>query len=219
MLHEERERTFSVQDCIVGNARSQGWLRNNVNDDEARERLLAAAGQLFYSRGIHAVGMDDIREAAGLPLKRIYQIFPSKDQLAEAYLARRDENWLAALARHVDRCRDPQQRVLAVFTFLGEWFATPDFRGCAFINVFGELGSSSTAAAQITRRHKQRLRRYLASLASDAGAAKPPKLASQLLILMDGAIVSAATGVNVRAAPDARAAASTLLSAAARAGA
>lgn len=189
-----------------------------MNDDEARERLLAAAGQLFYARGIHAVGMDDIREAAGLPLKRIYQFFPSKDQLAEAYLARRDENWLAALARRVDRCRDPRQRVLAVFAFLGEWFATPDFRGCAFINVFGELGSSSTAAAQITRRHKQRLRRYLAGLANDAGAARPTTLAAQLLMLMDGAIVSAATGVNVRAAADARAAANTLLTAAARAG-
>ena len=189
-----------------------------MNDDEARERLLAAAGQLFYARGIHAVGMDDIREAAGLPLKRIYQFFPSKDQLAEAYLARRDENWLAALARRVDCCRAPRQRVLAVFAFLGEWFATPDFRGCAFINVFGELGSSSTAAAQITRRHKQRLRRYLAGLANDAGAARPTTLAAQLLMLMDGAIVSAATGVNVRAAADARAAANTLLTAAARAG-
>ncbi len=189
-----------------------------MNDDEARERLLAAAGHLFYARGIQAVGMDEIRDAAGLPLKRIYQLFPSKDQLAEAYLALRDENWLAALARRVDRCRDPRQRVLAVFAFLGEWFATPDFRGCAFINVFGELGSRSTAA-QIARRHKQRLRRYLAGLATDAGAARPRVLATQLLMLMDGAIVSAATGANLHAAADARAAARTLLTAAVRAGA
>jgi AcrR family transcriptional regulator len=189
-----------------------------MNDEEARERLLMAAGQLFYSRGIHAVGMDDIRDAAGLPLKRIYQYFPSKDQLAEAYLTRRDEHWLTALALRVDRRRDPRQRVLAVFAFLGDWFATPDFRGCAFINAFGELGSSSVTAAQITRRHKQRLRRYLAGLAADAGAARPAPLAAQLLMLMDGAIVSAATGTNPRAAADARAAAGTLLAAATLAG-
>lgn len=186
-----------------------------MNDDEARERLLAAAGHLFYTRGVHAVGMDDIREAAGLPLKRIYYFFPSKDQLAEAYLARRDEYWLAALACRVDRCRDPRQRVLAVFAFLGEWFATPDFRGCAFINVFGELGSGPPVAAKIARRHKQRLRRYLAGLAADAGAVRPSVLAAQLLMLMDGAIVSAATGANARAAADARAAAGTLLAASA----
>jgi AcrR family transcriptional regulator len=189
-----------------------------MDDDEARERLLAAASQLFYTRGITAVGMDDIREASGLPLKRIYQQFPSKDQLAEAYLARRDERWLAGLARRVDRCRDPRQRLLAVFAFLGEWFATPDFRGCAFINVFGELGSRSAAAAQIARQHKERLREYLTGLASDAGAARPAALAAQLLMLVDGATVSAATGTNLRAAADARAAADTLLAAAARPG-
>lgn len=190
-----------------------------MNDDQARERLLAAAGQLFYTRGITAVGMDDIREASGLSLKRIYQHFPSKDQLAEAYLARRDEHWLAALARRVNRCRDPRQRLLAVFAFLGEWFATPDFSGCAFINAFGELGSGSPATAQLTRQHKQRLRDYLTGLARDAGAARPAALAAQLLMLMDGAIVSAATGTNIRAAADARAAAGTLLAAATRAGA
>ena len=185
-----------------------------LDDDGAREQLLAAAARLFYTRGISSVGMDEIRDAAGLPLKRIYQYFPSKDRLAEAYLARRDEHWMAALTHRVDRSRDPRRRVLAVFAFLGEWFETPDFRGCAFINAFGELGSGSTAAAPLARRHKQRLRRYLAGLAADAGAARPQALAAQLLMLMDGAIVSAATGTNVRAAADARQAASILLAAA-----
>lgn len=182
-----------------------------MTDDEARERLLAAAGQLFYTRGVQAVAMDEIREAAGLPLKRIYQYFPSKDRLVEAYLARRDDHWMAALTRRVDQGRDPRQRVLAVFAFLGEWFATPDFHGCAFINAFGELGGSSAAAVQITRRHKQRLLRYLAGLAVDARAASPRSLAAQLLMLMDGAIVSAATGANMGASADAKAAAETLL--------
>ncbi len=118
-----------------------------------------------------------------------------------------------------NRCRDPRQRLLAVFAFLGEWFATPDFSGCAFINAFGELGSGSPATAQLTRQHKQRLRDYLTGLARDAGAARPAALAAQLLMLMDGAIVSAATGTNIRAAADARAAAGTLLAAATRAGA
>jgi AcrR family transcriptional regulator len=186
-----------------------------MTDDEARERLLAAAAQLFYTRGISSVGMDEIRDASGLSLKRIYQYFPSKDRLADAYLARRDEHWMAALAHRVQAGRDPRQRLLAVFAFLGEWFATPDFRGCAFINAFGELGSGSATAAQITRRHKRRLRRYLAGLAADAGAARPQALAAQLLMLMDGAIVSAATGTNMRAAAGAREAASTLLAAAA----
>ena len=192
-----------------------------MDDQEVRERLLAAAADLFYSRGIAAVGMDDIRTASGVPLKRLYQCFPSKDRLVEAYLSRRDERWLAALALHVSRSRDPRQRVLAVFTFLAEWVAMPDFRGCAFINAFGELGGRAGVAGPVTRiaqLHKQRLRRYLAGLAADAGAVAPSVLGAQLLILMDGAIVSAATGANAGAAADARAAALALLDVACEAG-
>jgi AcrR family transcriptional regulator len=194
---------------------------SDVDDREVRERLLRAAADLFYRHGVAAVGMDDIRAASGVPLKRLYQSFSSKDRLVEAYLSRRDEQWLAALAQRVERVRDPRQRVLAAFSFLAEWFATPGFRGCAFINAFGELGGRDGRAGQaasIARLHKKRLRRYLAGLAADAGAAAPGALGAQLLILMDGAIVSAATGANARAAADARAAARALLDIACEAG-
>lgn len=181
---------------------------------QARERVLAAAADLFYARGVAAVGMDEIRQSAGVPLRRLYQCFPSKDDLVRAYLVRRDEQWLAALQRRCERGRDPRRRLLAAFSFLQEWFDAPDFRGCAFINAFGELGGQSSAVTAITRQHKRRLRRYLAGLAAEAGAASPAELANQLLMLMDGAIVAAAAGVSTRAAADARAAARRLLEAA-----
>jgi AcrR family transcriptional regulator len=184
-----------------------------MGNEESRDRVLAAAGQLFYAHGITAVSVDDIRDASGVPLKRLYQCFASKDRLVEAYLDRRDEQWMAALARHVDRHRDPRLRLLAPFTFLDEWFASAGFRGCAFINAFGELGGSSPQVTQIARRHKRGLRRYLARLAADAGARRPAALAAQLLVLMEGAIVVAAIDVSARAAAQARSAARTLLDA------
>jgi AcrR family transcriptional regulator len=202
---------------MVENQRSPVAPKVSLDDQEVRERVLAAAAALFYAHGITAVGIDDIRAASGIPLKRLYQCFRSKEQLVEAYLTRRDQQWLADLERCVDRYADPGQRVLAVFTFLAEWFTAPGFRGCAFINAFGELADGSGPATQLTRLHKRRLRRYLAQLTEQAGAAHPARLAAQLLILMDGAIVSAATGANARAAADARAAAAVLLDAGQRA--
>jgi AcrR family transcriptional regulator len=62
-----------------------------MSDQEVRERVLAAAGPLFYRRGITAVGMDDIWDVSGVSLKRLYLCFPSKERLVEAVLARRDE--------------------------------------------------------------------------------------------------------------------------------
>jgi AcrR family transcriptional regulator len=186
-----------------------------MEEREARERVLAAAGRLFYARGIQAVGMDDIRAESGVPLKRLYRCFRSKDQLVEAYLTRRDEQWLAALRAWVERAGQPRERVLAVFTFLEDWFAEPGFRGCAFINAAGELGSVSAPVAEISRQHKRSLRRYLAALAAAAGATDPPALAAELLLLVDGAIVAAATGAFPRPAAHAEAAARRLLAAAA----
>jgi AcrR family transcriptional regulator len=182
-----------------------------MDNEEARDLVLAAAGQLFYARGITAVGMDDIRDSSGVPLKRLYQCFPSKDRLVAAYLDHRDEQWMAALARCVERHTDRRTRLLAPFTFLDEWFASADFRGCAFINAFGELGGSSEQVTRIVQRHKRRLRRYLAGLAAEAGARRPSALGAQLLVLMEGAIIVAATGTSARAAAHARSAARALL--------
>lgn len=61
-----------------------------MDSTTAREQALDAAEELFYGRGVQSVGMDDLRGASGVSLKRLYQLFPAKEQLVEAYLERRD---------------------------------------------------------------------------------------------------------------------------------
>lgn len=186
----------------------------DASPDEARERILDSAERLFYARGVQAVGMDQIRDAAGVSLKRLYRCFASKDALVSAYLEHRDRRWNQALAERVARVAEPRERVLAVFDFLAEWFGTADFRGCSFINAFGELGPMSPSVATAARAHKRNLREYLRVLATEAGAADPEPLADQLLLLVEGAIVAAAMGTAARPAERARSAALALLDAA-----
>ncbi|WP_310738929.1 TetR/AcrR family transcriptional regulator [Microbispora sp. H10830] len=187
--------------------------RGRIDGDTARRRVLDAAERLFYARGIQAVGMDQIRDAAGVSLKRLYQCYPSKDALVEAYLEHRDQRWNQALAEHVGRVAESRERVTAVFGFLAEWFGTTDFRGCSFINAFGELGPASPPVAA-ARAHKRTLRERLHTLAAEAGAADPDALADQLLLLVEGAIVAAAMGTATAPAERARSAARALLDAA-----
>lgn len=130
----------------------------------AREQALDAAEELFYARGIQTVGMDDIRGASGVSLKRLYQLFPAKELLVEAYLKRRDVRWRQRLAEHVDGYEEPEQRILAVFEWLGRWFAEPDFRGCAWINSYGELGATSPRVVTQVRAHKGAFKAYLGGL-------------------------------------------------------
>ncbi|MFF4446829.1 TetR/AcrR family transcriptional regulator [Streptomyces sp. NPDC001502] len=154
-----------------------------MDDEEARTRLLDAAEELFYRHGIQAVGMDRIRTASGVPLKRLYRVFPAKESLVTAYLERRDRRWLDSLRTAALAPAQPRARVLAVFDWLADWFTEPDFRGCAFLNAYGELGA---AAPEIIRTHKAELHALLTDLTAD------PALADRLLILTEGATAVAA---------------------------
>ncbi len=180
-------------------------------DDQAIEaRALDAAEELFYARGLQAVGMDAIRGASGISLKRLYQLFPSKEALIEAYLRRRDERWRAALERYVDDRPAGRERLLAVFDWLGRWFAEPGFRGCAFVNSYGELGATSPGVAAAARAHKDAFRRHLAALVAEADA--PAALADHVLLLAEGAITTAALTGGAEPARQAREAVELLLS-------
>ncbi|MDA2803589.1 TetR/AcrR family transcriptional regulator [Nocardiopsis suaedae] len=174
-----------------------------------REVLLDAAEGLFYEHGIRAVGMDAVRAGAGLPLKRIYRFFPAKEELLVEVLRRRDRRWRGDLAEHVGREDDPRARVAAVFDWLAEWFTRPGFRGCAWINAFGEMGTASEAVLAEVRAHKEAFRAQVEGWVRDAGGGREE--ADAVFLLAEGAIVTAGISGGPAPARRARAAAERLL--------
>ena len=183
----------------------------NVEVNE-REHVIQAAARLFYTRGIQAVGMDEVRSTSGISLKKLYSLFPSKDALLIAVLHHRTAEWDAGIAEAAGREHTPRGKLLAIYDFLNQWFRQDDFRGCAFINSFGELGAVSPEVASVAREQKARFQRYVATLVSDAGG--PASLAPQLAILAEGAQTTAAISGTPDAAAHARAAAAVLIDAA-----
>ncbi|QEC47551.1 TetR/AcrR family transcriptional regulator [Baekduia soli] len=182
----------------------------------ARERLLASATELFYCEGIHTVGIDRVIEHADVSKASLYKIFGSKDELIRAYLEARHARWRERLTGEIDaRWDDPAERLLGVFDVLGESFADPDFRGCAFMNASAEArpGSPVVEASDAARAWKRGL---FADLAAAAGAPDPQGLAAQLVLLYDGAQIAARMDRDPAAAATARAAAAVLLDAARR---
>src|SRR5580698_11114603 len=98
----------------------------------ARERLLAAANELFYREGVHTVGIDRVIERAGVAKASLYNTFGSKDELVRAYLDGRHAEMAGRITRALGRYDTPRDRLLGVFEAQGEVFAQPGFRGCAF---------------------------------------------------------------------------------------
>ena len=183
-----------------------------TSDDIAREQVVGVADRLFYARGIQSVPMDELRTEAGVSLKRMYSLFPSKETLVAAVLRGRNAAWTAGIVERASRVDTPREKLLAIFDFLADWFAQDDFRGCAFINSFGEMGATAPAVADAARAHKTSFQTYVAELVREAGA--PAWLAPQLALLAEGAQTTAAISGLPDAATSARAAASTLIDAA-----
>ena len=167
-----------------------------------RERVLDTAYDLFSRHGTRAIGVDRIIAESGAAKMTLYRNFGSKDDLILAFLERREERWTRAwLQAGVEaRAQDPAQRLLAIFDLFGDWFATEEFEGCAFITILLEVAEPEHPIRQACVHHLAEIRAFLAGLAAGAGVADPDGVARQWHILMKGSIVSAAEGDRQAAA-------------------
>lgn len=175
--------------------------------------VVEVADELFYDHGVHAVTMQRIRDASGVPLKNLYRMFPSKNDLLAACLRRRDGIAREAVHAFVDRSADPVERVLAIFDFLDDWFRRPGFHGCVFAGAFGEVGAAAPVVVDVVQDHKRGLLELFTGLVEQFGVADPAKVAAQLAVLFDGAMAVATFTGNADAARDARSAARAVLEA------
>lgn len=180
--------------------------------DPDRRAVVEAADALFYQRGYGAVGMDAVRDAAGISLRRLYTHFPSKQRLIIAVLELRHETWVSGIRARVDAAPAGTPRLLAIFDYLEHCADARDYRGCGFINAVGELAEAHPEVLEVARAHKRSFQEYVAGLVEQAGA--DPALGAALALLAEGAQTTAAIAGSVQPVHDARAAAGILIDAA-----
>jgi AcrR family transcriptional regulator len=181
----------------------------------ARERLLAAAAELFYSEGINTVGIDRIIERAGVAKASLYDTFGSKDELIRAYLADRAAARQARVEAWLVRYKTPRDKILGIFDYLADAIAQPTFNGCYFQRANAELKPASAGRAASTDARAWTLALFT-RLAKEAGVSNPKKVGQQLMIAYDGAIVSASAERDPHVAGTAKAMAAALLDGASR---
>jgi AcrR family transcriptional regulator len=165
----------------------------------ARERLLAAADALFYSEGVHVVGVDRIVEQAGVTKASLYHTFGSKDELVRAYLEHHFATRQASIARILAAHATPRERLLGVFAELEKALAGSEFRGCRFISASAE-SRPGDASEVVADRYRSWLRSIFTELAAQAGAGNARQVGRQLALLYDGAAVAARMDKDRRAA-------------------
>jgi AcrR family transcriptional regulator len=157
-----------------------------------RQRLLAAAGDLFYRHGIRAVGVEAIAEAAGTNKMTLYRHFPSKDELVAAYLRETAKDaeacWDRLAQKHPG---DPLAQLRAWLREMADHVACADERGCPLANAAVELPEKDHPARRVIEESKKSVRAQLVHLAGSAGLSEPELLADELHLLLEGARVTA----------------------------
>lgn len=165
-------------------------------ESEARERILDTAYELFSRRGIRAVGVDEVVDRAEVAKATLYRHFRSKDELALAFLERREQRWTKEWVDGEARRRGttPETRLLAIFDLFDEWFQQEGFEGCSFINVLLEFGDRNHPLGRASAIHLENIRSVLSALAEEAGIVDTDSFVRSWHILMKGSIVTAAEG-------------------------
>ncbi|HEY8301490.1 MAG TPA: helix-turn-helix domain-containing protein [Jatrophihabitans sp.] len=176
--------------------------------EQNRTHVLDTATRLFYSEGIRAVGMDQIVREAGVGNATVYRQFRTKDELAAAFVQQCADNWFDRMRAAADRVADPREKLVAIFTVTAEDIAGAGYRGCPMLNTHTEFPGADHPAHAVAVAHKGDVRDWLRDLARLAGAHDPETLADDLLIVLNGALVTAsvlgACGPAAHATPLAR---------------
>lgn len=157
----------------------------------ARERILAVAGVLFYRDGFRAVGVDTIIAHAEVAKTTLYHHFASKDELIVAYLERSDRRFWDWFEAAVAGEEEPAARLVALFDAVARLAASPACLGCTFQGTAAEFPALDHPGHGAACAHKQAVLERLHEMGDQAGAREPAQLASQLLLIMDGAFAAA----------------------------
>lgn len=167
----------------------------NEGKISVRDKILLTAHDLFYSNGFRATGVDTLIKEAKVTKVTFYRHFPSKSLLILAYLHYRHEIWInwfeTTLRRHLDEGEIPSDAISAT---LYEWFISPDFHGCAFINASAEAKSEDIESEikAICRGHKIETKNMIALLTKIADE----RVVNEIMLLIDGAIIHAQMGMD-----------------------
>ena len=169
--------------------RSRAPRRTPDGGSVARERLLRTASDLFYTEGIHAVGVDRIVAEAGVTRATFYRHFPGKEDLVEAYIGVEDASIRALFDEARAATDEPRALAAAVVEGIAEDVARHHTRGCPFINAAAEYPDAGSPVRVAVHRHREWFRGVLEDVARGVGVTDPQAAAGQLVLLRDAAMV------------------------------
>jgi AcrR family transcriptional regulator len=189
-----------------------GLQKSAVHLKSAEEKLLLAARRLFCRAGIHATGISQILEEAGVARRSLYKHYGSKENLLKAVLDTEANMWFHWFDLDLPGLKcSSKDRILALFGLLETWFKKEDFFGCVFINAVAEREKDSAWVKDVAGAYRDQIIERLRALVAESGVSDPDIVTQKLGLIIEGAIITAMVTQNSQAAHIARLAAEDVL--------
>ncbi|WP_410659760.1 TetR/AcrR family transcriptional regulator [Amycolatopsis sp. lyj-112] len=162
----------------------------HAQPSEARSRLISAATRIFYTEGIHSVGIDRIIAEAKVTRATMYRHFPGKDDLIVCYLQEADQALRSQVDAVVAQGSPAPETLRALARSIAEGIRSPGFRGCAFLNAVAEYPDSAHPVHKAVLAHRQWFARTITEVLARIGDAPAEPAARQVVLLRDGAMAT-----------------------------
>lgn len=168
---------------------AKATVRRTPSDRQlAGEKVLKSAADLFYRKGIRAVGVEEVVAEAGVSKISLYRAYESKDDLILAYLRERNLAFWRNWDDMFDRYRaDPREQLRRIMTYVADRTTRSGYRGCPFINYSAEFSDRNHPGHEEAQANKRAMRRRFRDIAKRLGAPHPQRLGDSLLLLVEGA--------------------------------
>lgn len=158
-----------------------------------RDRIIAAACDLFYRQGYRATGINQIIAESGVAKASFYDHFPSKEDLLYVYACKTSEREMNDVRAEVMALPTAKDRFYGAFHILSPWFRVSDFRGCPFQLLMAEAPHDAEKVREVARGHREIMRSFIRELAVALSAEDPglrtlnaDAIAETYLILFEG---------------------------------
>jgi AcrR family transcriptional regulator len=167
--------------------KASGTRTGGQKNKLARDKVFEVAADLFYRKGIRAIGVETIVKEAGVAKISLYRNFPSKDDLIVAYLTERNDSFWRQWDERFGREKDDSPAMLrAIMNYLAHRTTQPGYRGCPFINYSAEFPDVSHPGHRVVEANKREMRRRFVEISEALRVADPKQLADGLLLLVEG---------------------------------
>ncbi|CAN5746974.1 TetR family transcriptional regulator [soil metagenome] len=162
-----------------------------------RQRVLDTADRLFFSVGVHAVGVDRIIAEAGVARATLFRHFRTKDDLVAAYLEGRAAGARVMLTELREAHAEPAQMLSAIADVVDFYRDQAGFRGCEFINAAAEFGDSEHPARRLAIEQRRWITDFLSDTLAAMGRDDARETAEAMLMVRTGALVAASLELGV----------------------